>query len=174
VRVVHSSGFTASALGILCQRLKEQDVSDEMRALAGDLAMAAVAGEPSTMSEHYIKELVQRGILETDTLLRLWEARTEGFSAVGVELDQALAERAMATPEAAEDAVLRMARGSAAPFRVAPSPAVLSALAKATSPIHVWGLNEDWPRGDLLLAVHCMDWGGEAPEPLVRLYPTVG
>ena len=117
-----------------------------------------------------MKELVQKGALETDTLLLLWEARTEGFSAVGVELDQALTEKAMETPEAAEDIVLRIARGSAAPFRVAPSPAVLSVLAKATSPAHVWGLVENWPRGDLRLAMHCMDWGGDTPEPLVRLY----
>lgn len=76
----------------------------------------------------------------------------------------------METPEAAEDVVLRMARGNTAPFRVAPFTAVLSVLANATSPEHDWGLIEGWPRDDLLLAVHCMDWGGEAPQPLARLY----
>ena len=169
INAVHGAGQTESALALLTQWLKEHDPSGEIRALAGNVAMAVVADRPSTMSEYYVKELVLKDALETDTLLRLWEARTEGFSAVGVELDQTLAEKAMETPDAAEDVVLRMARGSAAPFRVAPSPAVLSVLAKATSPAHVWGLVENWPRGDLRLAMHCMDWGGEAPEPLVRL-----
>ena len=170
INAVHGAGQTESALALLTQWLKEHEPSGEIRALAGNLAMAAVTSGPSTMSEYYVKELVQKGALETDTLLLLWEARTEGLSAVGVELDQALAEKAMETPEAAEDVVLRMARGSAAPFRIAPSTAVLSVLAKATSPAHVWGLIQGWPRDDLLLALHCMDWGGEAPESLVRLY----
>jgi hypothetical protein len=171
---VRASGSVEAALGMLDQWLNEQrQRSDAVAEIAGALALEAVTGGGATMTDFYVKQLIEADVIAPAALLRIWEQRMINRSGLVEELDEVLTERLLRDPTTAAPRIFDLVRrrgASDTSFGLFSSTglALLSRLAAATSAAAVAVELLGWPEPDLRWALHHMNWGGAEPEPLVR------
>jgi hypothetical protein len=166
-----------SALGMLHQRVEQAgQLSDELVALATSLALDAAKREGTSMGDHYLERLVQRGMFSSEALLDLWEQRLFHRSDLPSALDKDLTDSALAAdPQEAMARMLTFLREQASGrggFGLFASGglALLSRAAKVISPEVVWEQLRGLTELDLRWALHHMDWAGNNPDPLVRVF----
>jgi hypothetical protein len=179
LRAVWTAGQMEPALAMLDQWLDAHDQrTNQMRMLAGEFALAAVKSGGGTMIDYHVKRLVEAGILESNTLAQVWEARTVHRKGLPDELDSVLTERALtADPEGFAARIFGLLRGQAGGnvsfgLYSASDLALLDQLANATSVDRVWTELHTWPEMELRWALHHMDWSDDEPKPLVRRFLT--
>jgi hypothetical protein len=171
-----SSGEVGFALGMLAQRLeRRKDHSPELLARAEALALAAPP-DGGTMTQHYLKRLLDIGVLPPKILSTLWEARVARRSGLPDEVDIALTEAALrADPKETLARMVgfirRQGKGESIFGLVgSESLAFFSRAARATSPDIVWEKLSGLSEKELRWAIHHMSWSGFEPDPLVRRF----
>jgi hypothetical protein len=179
IDIVAESGRVEAALGMLDQWIDvNPEATEDVRALAGQLTIAALTSTGTTMNDFYVEKLLNMNVLEKDTIVEAWRARMENRSGLVEAVDVALTERALVADAGAYgryvyEMIERQASGETSFGTYASSDlALLSRLAACTSAESVWAELEHLPNDRMYWALHHMNWRGDEPDPLVRLFLT--
>jgi hypothetical protein len=174
LEAVGAAGAYEAALGMLDQWLEvHAERSARLRSVAVEVALRAASGEMGTMTEFYLKKLVEADVLDGATVVSLWEQRMTNRSGLVGELDDRLTERVLREPASAAPAIYRLVRNRSVMFGIGGHDlGLLSRLAEATSAEAVWDELQSWSEPELRWALHHMSWAGDEPDPLVRRFLT--
>jgi hypothetical protein len=175
LEVLASSDNVEAALGMLNQWLDENSVpSSRIRAVAAKLALMAAVDEAHTMTEFYLKQLVETEVLEPAIIAELWEKRMLNRSGPIGELDVLLTDQIIRDPETAAPIVYRLVKRRSVSLGLFSGQhlGLLSRLTEVASLDTVWGELHRWSKDDLRWALHHMTWNGPQPHPLVRAFLT--
>ena len=173
LEAVVAAGGVEAGLGMLDQWLDQHDGSSEaLVRVAGELAYLAATGPLTTMGDYYFQRLVDRDMLDSEAVGRVWEIHMAHRQGLVGGVDRALTSLLLRHPASASPRIMGAVRESRTAslgyFASRSDLALLSQLAAVTSASEVWEQIANWPEIELRWALHHMDWRGDAPEPLVR------